>query len=197
MPATSHPLDIEIVGLADGALAPESAAPVEAHIADCLLCRIKRQRITGHPPWSPPSADQLAVPDFNLIETRNEDPSRATPGDLWVTAEPDGLMVLVCSVSAEDVIVVPVVVDVEITDEECLVVPADVSPLGTAISVYRRLRVNVPTRALARKVEVAPLDPSGTDGAYPGPAIALQSDPRLEVRQWLTDQLLALQAGVA
>ena len=143
----------------------------------------------------------MLVPEFELVVARSEDPACAGPGDLWVTAGPESFVVLVRSISDEDAIVVPVVIDIEMADDECTVIPADLSPLGTAISVYGRLRVNVPARALDRRIvplrTVDLLDLPGIDGAFAGLPIQWQGDPRLEVRQRLVDRLLVLQAQIA
>lgn len=57
-----------------------------------------------------------------------------------MTNEPDGLMVLVRSISDEDAVVVSVVIDVELADDECMVIPAQPPLLGPAISGGRRCR---------------------------------------------------------
>ena len=46
----AHPLDIELADLVDGALDQARAAEVEAHLAGCLLCRVKCQRLRAAPP---------------------------------------------------------------------------------------------------------------------------------------------------
>lgn len=200
LPGNHDPLDIDIAGMSDGTLIREFAALVEHHLFGCLLCRLKRQRLAGHPPLGVFDVDQILVPKFELVAALSEDPACAGPGDLWVTAGPESLVVLVRSVSNEAVVVVPVITDIEMADDECTVIPADLSPLGMAISAYRRLGVNIPARALDRRIvpmrTVEMLDLSGIDGAFTGLPIEGHGDPRLEVRQWLTDQLLILRTQV-
>ena len=191
-----HPLDEEIADFAAGTLAPESAEAVSVHLAGCLLCRIKRQRFAAQPAFTLTALAEVEMPRFEAIELRIEAGSSAEPGDLWVTDGPDGIVVLVRSVEEGDAIVVPVVVDIEVADEECQVITAQMSPLGVAIAVYSRLAVNVPVSALARRVEprreIDLLNLADGDGISRGAQITEQGDPRLEIRQWLVDRLTSL-----
>lgn len=193
-----HPLDVEIADLVDGLLDPKVHDAVEVHLAQCLLCRIKRQRFVGQPRVGLMSFNDVEMPKFNLIETQDERDTVVQAGDLWVTKGSNGIVVLVRSVDETDAIVVPVVVDVELADDECQVVPAKLSPLGVSISVYGRLRVNVPVSALCRKIisscSTDLLNLSDIDEVFVGLPIEGPDDPRLEVRQWLTDHLTSLSS---
>lgn len=68
MPAMQHPLVIELAGLVDGTLPPELAARVGAHLACCLLCRVKCQRFSGHAPSMLQGFSPLSAPNFRPIE---------------------------------------------------------------------------------------------------------------------------------
>ena len=193
-----HPLDVEIADLVDGLLDPKIHNAVEVHLAQCLLCRIKRQRFVGQPCVELMSPNDVEIPKFNLIETQDEQDTVVQAGDLWITKGSDGIVVLVRSVDANDAIVVPVVVDVELADDECQIVPAKLSPLGVSISVYGRLRVNIPVSALCRKIVFSCstdlLNLSDIEEVFVGLPIEGPDDPRLEVRQWLTDHLTSLSS---
>ena len=49
-PASAHPLDMELFDYVEGACDAETADRIAAHLAQCLLCRIKRQRLAEAPP---------------------------------------------------------------------------------------------------------------------------------------------------
>ena len=74
-------------------------------------------------------------------------------------------------------------------------VPSHSSPLGVEMVVYERLRVSIPSSALSRRVvldnSLGPLDLSDVQGLSSGLPIEGPDDPRLEVRQWLVDCLVA------
>ncbi len=191
-----HPLDMEIADLVDGLLDPESSGVMEAHLAQCLLCRIKRQRLVGQPRVALSSLSDVTVPEFNLIETLDRQGDSAKAGELWVTKEPASIVVLVRSVGEVGAVVIPIIIDVELADDECQIVPAKLSPLGVSISIYSRLRVNVPASSLCKKIvpcrDIDLLNLSDMEGVYAGHPIERPDDPRLEIRQWLADQLIQL-----
>lgn len=198
MNSKQHPLDVEIADLVDGLLDPKVHDAVEVHLAQCLLCRIKRQRFVGQPRVRLMSLNDVKMPKFNLIETQDEQDMVVQAGDLWITKGSNGIIVLVRSVDEDDAIVVPVVVDVELADDECQVVPAKLSPVGLSISVYGRLRVNVSVSALCKKIvsscSTDLLNLSDIEEVFVGLPIEGPDDPRLEVRQWLTDHLTSLSS---
>ena len=43
---STHPLDTDVFDLIEGSLDAASAQLIEAHLEQCLLCRIKRQRLS-------------------------------------------------------------------------------------------------------------------------------------------------------
>jgi hypothetical protein len=192
----SHPLDLEIADLVEGTLDSDSARRVEAHLVQCLLCRIKRQRLVGQAALALQRIDEAVIPDFARIETEEIAGDGAAPGELWTTRSNDALMVLIQSADEHEVSVVPVILDVEVSDDESVVVPAHVSPLQLEIAVYARLRANIPTSALHRRVipvqDVDLTEVLAGDFVLRGPAIEGPGDPRLEIRQFLTDSLTGL-----
>ena len=192
----SHPLDVDLADFADGLLDQESADEMEGHLARCLLCRIKRQRFVGQPSVALTIPDDVTVPGFNMVETLDSRGDTAKAGDLWVTQEPSSLVVLVRSVGAVGAVVTPITIDVELADDECQIVPAKLSPLGVPISIYSRLRVNVPVGSLRKKIvpcnDMDLLNLADAEAVFTGPPVERSDDPRLEVRQCLADRLTAL-----
>ena len=171
-----HPLDVDLADLVDGALDAAAAERLEAHLADCLLCRLKRRRLLGAPPpagGGPP----LPSPHFDLPAV--EEGGEPAVGDVWLAGTDDRLLVQVLGLAGDRVRVAPVTLDVGAADDEALVTGH--------VAVYRALATELPRRALSGRVV---LDVRGEPA--PGPPIAGADDPRLELRQHLADALAAL-----
>ena len=172
----SHPLDLDLADLVDGAVDESEAAPLRAHLGDCLLCRIKQLRLMTAPPagepWSFPSP-AFAVP---AVDDRG-DPAA---GELWLAGDDERLLVLVLRTSGARALVAPVTFDVEAADDEAVLVEA----LGMGAVVYPALATEVPRSVLVGRLP-GTLTPEGPGGS----AIAGPTDPRLEVRQHLADHL--------
>ena len=198
-PTSTHPLDTDLVELLEGTLDPGKAATVEAHLDRCLLCRIKRQRLSGIPPIDSADVGDLELPAFGRIDVEDADGTEAAPGELWLTSADDASMVLVRSIRENNwgVVVVPVILDVEAADSSTLVVDETVSPIETPIAIYERMTISLPTTALATRViftrELDLLALSDGDlGITRGSPLEGAGDPRREIRQYLSDRLVAL-----
>lgn len=200
--SASHPLDTDLLDFVTDALDDGASRAVEAHLASCLMCRIKRQRLTGAAPIDLIDVRTVRVPEFGAIEVNDVPGVAARRGDLWLTASDDASMVLVTTVRDNDygLVVVPVTLDVEVADSGALVLDASASPLSVPIAIYDRLPVSLPASALSGRV--IPLR-SGIDllalalgdpGVSRGSALEGPADPRLEVRQFLSDRLVALDS---
>ncbi len=198
--ASAHPLDSDLLDLVEGTLPASESRPIDEHLAGCILCRIKRQRLTNVPPLDLTGVQDLALPTFTPIRSEPLDGSEAVRGDLWTTASEDSAIVLIRSVRENDwgVVVVPVILDVEVADSGALVLDETASPLDTPIAIYERMTISLPLSALAARVvplragielwSLAAGDPGVTRGAgLQGP-----TDPRIELRQYLADRLVAL-----
>ena len=46
----SHPLDTDLLDFVEGGLDDAARSAVDSHLANCPLCRIKLQRLTGVAP---------------------------------------------------------------------------------------------------------------------------------------------------
>lgn len=179
---TGHPLDVDLADLVDGVLDAARAAQVEAHLDDCLLCRLKRRRLEGAPAPAPSPGGPMPAPAF--VVPAAEAGAEPAVGDLWVAGGDDRLLVLVRSVAGHRVTAAPVTLDVEAADDETIVV--EDSPFRTALAVHPALAMEIPRAALTAKLGVLSL------AGRSGPPITGPSDPRLELRQHLADSLGAL-----
>ena len=177
---TSHPLDVDLADLVDGVLDAARAADGEAHLDDCLLCRLKRRRLEGAPApaqrGGPLPAPAFDVPAF----APGGDPA---VDDLWLAGADDRLLVLVLSVAGDRITAAPVTLDVEAADDEAVIV--EQSPFRTAVAVHPALATEIPRAALTARLGVLAL--AGDRGT----AIAGPGDPRLELRQHLATLLAA------
>lgn len=195
--ASAHPLDMELLDHVEGACDAESADRITAHLEQCLLCRIKRQRLAGAPPMEFTDARAVA-PDFVAVEFAPGE-GAPQPGELWLTNADDATIVLVKSVRSQGggVVVVPVTLDVEAADEGVVTLDEFASPLIVPLAIYEDLPVSLPSTALAERIQLrsgvdllSPFDDQ--EGASRGTPIRTSADPRLEVRQYLIDRLTAL-----
>ena len=144
------------------------------------------------------SCEGMEAPAFDPIEVEDADPSAVGPGELWLTAADDAAMVLVTEVrpTGRSVTVVPVVLDIEIADRGTLVLDQTTSPLAVPIAIYDDMPISLPMAALRGRV--APVR-AGVDllalseadpGVSRGTPLEGPTDPRHEVRQSITEQLI-------
>jgi hypothetical protein len=191
-------LDTELLDYVEGACDAETAASIDSHLAQCLLCRIKRQRLSGAPPMELTDVRSVVTPDFVVIDVEPGD-GKPEAGELWLTDADDATMVLIRSVRADGdgVVVVPVTLDVEAADQRAITLDQSASPLAVPLAIYEDLAVSLPTTALAERitprVDVDLLSLTDDhEGVSRGAPIRSAADPRLEVRQYLVDRLTAL-----
>lgn len=194
-----HPLDTDLLDLVDGALDEATALVVEAHLTRCVLCRIKRQRLTDAPPVVLTDLPDVHVPAFGVIETADSPLTAPQPGELWLTEGEVGAMVLIRKVLDGDLglVVVPVTFDIEVADSGTLVLDANASPLGVPLAIYDRMLSSLPARTLrSRVLPIRQADllnvGAGELGATRGTQLEGPGDPRHEVRQYIADRLTSL-----
>jgi len=191
-----HPLDVDLAELAEGVLDDARAAEVEAHLSECLSCRIKLERLLGAPPAALVVDRALPSPVFRAPAGGGGDPGDAVAtGELWLAGPDERVLVVTLGVRDDGarVLVAPVTFDVEAADEETVVVDAGSSPLQTPLAIHPRLATEVPRVALVERVAAFAPDADLADLGTRGPTIVDASDPRLEVRQHLADRLGSLE----
>src|SRR5680860_1739703 len=92
-PAFDHPLDTELLDYVEGTSDADSANQITLHLAACLLCRIKHQRLNGAPPMEPIDVRGVVTPDFATIDLVPGEPT-AQPGKLCLTNADDDTVAL-------------------------------------------------------------------------------------------------------
>lgn len=198
-PLTTHPSDTDLLDFVESVGDAAAEQRIVAHLADCVICRIKVQRLRDASPIELAPLDVVFVPTFAPLEFENLGGEFARPGELWLTVASDAAMVLVRSVrlGGAGVVVVPVTADIEVADSSTRVLDEKASPVGIPIAIYDHLVVSLPSTALVgRIVTNKDVDlftiADGNVGVWRGSALEGPSDPRLEVRQNLIDRLTAL-----
>ena len=171
-----HPLDVDLADLVDGTLDHARAERLEAHLADCLLCRLKRRRLLGAPPAG--GGVPLPSPHFDLPAV--EEGGEPSAGDIWLAGADERLLVRILGTAGDRVTVAPVTLDAGAADDEALV-------FGQSLTVHPALAAELPRSTLTGRVA---FDVTGEPSS--GPPIAGPDDPRLELRQHLADALAAL-----
>lgn len=189
-PGSAHPLDIELADLVDGAAGEPLATRLGAHLAGCFLCRVKLLRLTGAPP---PGAGGAALPCPAFVMPELDPSAEPTAGELWLAGGDERTLVLVVRATGDQVSVVPVTLDTEAADDGAVVV--DQSPFRAPLALHPDLATELPRAVLVARAATL-VSPTGVAGllapAGAGPAITGDDDPRIELRQHLTDRLAAL-----
>lgn len=205
------------------ALAATGRTPrVEAHLASCLRCRAQalrlaaesRQRVTKAAVASLlPDSPVLPRAIFDAaIDTAPQDRPAPAEGELWRARNRDdvasgamAVLVWVRRVFDTTAVVLPVVLDVEMADDETLLLEADDSPLGVRVAVLTGVDSEVLAANLTTRIGPLPI----ADGVAAvrqaahgkavlpehvrtGPPIVRDDDQRLEFRQAVGETVAAL-----
>lgn len=202
---TYHPLLRE---LRDALLGVGDVVRVRAHLAGCLACRVRMARIA--------QADGLHMPTPNVVQ-RIVDASTVVPGatnisderdefepeasELWRVGRDEALLAWVRRNFHDGAVdIVPVVLDVDLADEQTVLVKAERSPLGVELGAMVALRTHVHRDAFINRLgtldisalveDVIAATREGRDStAAIGPPIESDDDDRIEYRQALRDLL--------
>lgn len=205
MAANVHPTSGEL-GIA--ARDPERAAAILDHIHDCVACRVRLARIGRDLGFEPPDNDSLQrvlaasspLPDGFGELIRAERDGDPQPGEVWRVGRDEALLVWTRRVFDDGIAdVVPLVLDVELADEESVLVRADATPLATELAAMVALRTHIDLGAFINRIgdldlrkEVNEVMTAVREGRRPsgvpvGPPIEDDSDRRIEYRQALRD----------
>lgn len=210
MTANVHPSSSELL---TALREPDQATSMLEHLDGCLACRVRMSRIRHATGLGPASANSLQriveastpLPEIlaSLVSSgQGEEPE---PNDIWRVGRDEALLVWVRSVFADGVAdVIPLVLDVELADQDSLVVGADATPLATETAAMVSLRTHVHIGAFLNKVGTLDIRTGVTEvmtavregrrpsGVRVGPSIDDDDDQRLEYRQALRDLLAEL-----
>ena len=193
---SAHPLDIDLADLVDGFLDEPRALQLEAHLTGCIVCRIKRLRLSRAPRAGPfRGGEPLPSPVFD-VPSLDEDAVPAT-GELWLAGGDERALVLVLGPHGhERVLVAPVTLDVDAADDRAVVVDAGRSPLGTGMVLHSAQATALPRTVLAARVatlstatDLPALLAGNAPGTTRGSSIDTDADPRLELRRHIADRL--------
>lgn len=187
---------------------------VAEHLTECVECRIRAERLAraaevGTASGSSLSrilaADARLAPSL-LAAASGSETTTPSPGELWRVGEDDALLVWVRKVFDGSADVMPVVLDVDLADEQTLLLPADATRLGVELGVITSVRGHVHAGAFLSRVEdlgdtvarqVAELSVATMEGRQPhglkvGPPVYDADDQRVEYQQTLADLLADL-----
>jgi hypothetical protein len=188
------------------------AAAVREHLTQCLVCRVRADRL--HHMTAPGSASddsitrilQASAPGPSVLarlsNVQEKDPPR--PGELWRVGRNEALLVWVRRVFADAVDVVPAVLDTDLADQESLVVPANATPLSMPLALLTGVRTHVGLPAFLERIgsievssQVHEVMSAAREGRAPqgvdvGLPIESDDDQRVEYRQVVVDLLADL-----
>ncbi len=179
----AHPLDVDLAATDRDPGADLEVADLQAHLLDCRVCRVRRDRLRRATP-----ADlhlDRALPSPEITPPVGE-PGSPAVDDLWLAGDDERLLVHVLRLEEGRALVAPVTLDVEAADDETLIVDGGPPGLGP-LAIHPRLATEVPASVLVERM--GHLDVAG---ARRGSPIVDATDPRLEVRQLLADRLASL-----
>src|SRR5215470_13409220 len=191
----------------------DQAASTLEHLDECLACRVRMSRIRRAAGLASASADSLqrilqaATPlEHVLADVVSSDRDRQPqPNEIWRVGRSEALLVWVRQVFDDGVAdVIPLVLDVELADQESVIVGAKTTPLATETAAMVSLRTHVHVGAFRNRIgildirkDIAEVMTAMREGRRPsgvrvGPPIDDNDDQRIEYRQALRDLLAEL-----
>jgi hypothetical protein len=210
MTANTHPLSSELLAALHD---PDRAASTLQHVDECLACRIRLARIGRASGLATASDDSLErivrastpLPDATADLVSPSDDVAPRPNEIWRVGKSEALLVWVRQVFDDDVAdVIPLVLDSDLADQDCVLVHADATPLASETAAMVSLRTHLHIGSFLNRVgvldirdEVAEVMTAIQEGRRPsgvpvGPPIGDDDDQRLEYRQALRDLLAEL-----
>lgn len=188
------------------------------HLAECVECRIRATRLARAaevPAPSDSSLSRILASDARLtstlVRTAAPGPAASTPsaGELWRVGEDDALLVWVRKVFDGSADVIPVVLDVDLADDQTLLLPSDATMLGMEVGVVTSVRGHVHADAFLSRIDalgdsvagqVAQIMAAAQEGRPPtgvhvGTPVHDPDDQRVEYQQTLADLLADLGPG--
>jgi hypothetical protein len=188
------------------------------HLAECVECRIRTARLARAaelPLPSQSSMSRILASDTRLnsalvaTAASERDSATPSPGELWRIGEGDALLVWVRKVFDHSADVMPVVLDVDLADDQTLLLPADATMLGMELGLVTSVRGHVHADAFLSRVghlgdlvarQVADMVAAAQEGRQPqgmpvGTPVHDPDDQRVEYQQTLADLLAGFGPG--
>ena len=209
MSVYDHPGTLELAA----ARGPEAAdEAVRQHLGACVACRVRAARLWHELEPGAPSEDavtrilEASSPGPAIIATftSERDSGLPRPGEIWRIGRDEALLVWVRQVFSDAIDVIPVVLDIELADQESVFLPAESTPLGMPLALLAGIRGHVGPRAMLQRIgyvhafsavkEVMAAARAGRPpaGVAAGPPIDRDDDQRIEYRQVVADLLADL-----
>lgn len=151
---------------------------------------------------APPLPDGLA----DLIQAPRQGDPR--PGEVWRVGRDEALLVWIRRVFDDGVVdVIPLVLDIELADEETVLIEADATPLACELAAMVALRTHVDLGAFLNRIgttdirsDVTEVMTATREGRQPngvrvGPPVVDDGDSRIAYRQALRGLLYGLTPG--
>ena len=201
-----HPSALTLAALQDES---EEASAVREHIAACLICRVRADRLRHITAPGSPGDDAIArilqasTPGpsvlARLTAARDDGPPR--PGELWRVGRDEALLVWVRRVFADTADVIPAVLDIELADQESVLVPAHATPMRMPLALLTGVRSHIGMAAFlerlgsieistqVQEVMTASREGRAPDGVDIGLPIESDDDQRIEYQQIVADLL--------
>jgi hypothetical protein len=205
MSVHDHPSTLQLAG-------QEADPAVQQHLAACVACRVRAARLWHELAPGEPAHDAVARileasspgPAILASFSAERDAGPARPGDIWRIGRNEPILGWVRQVFSDAIDIIPVVLDIELADQESVFLSPDSTPLGIPLALLTGIRGHVGPRALlqrigyvhafsaVREVMAAARDGRMPDGVTVGPPIESDDDQRIEYRQVIADLLADL-----
>jgi hypothetical protein len=205
MTVYDHPSTLQLAG-------HEADPAVRQHLAACLACRVRAARLWHELAPGEPADDAVTRileasspgPAILASFSAQRDPGPPRPGDIWRIGRSEPILGWIRQVFSDAIDIIPVVLDIELADQESVFLPPESTPLGIPLALLTGIRGHVGPRALlqrigyvhafaaVKEVMAAARDGRMPDGVTVGPPIDSDDDQRVEYRQVIADLLADL-----
>lgn len=208
MSVYDHPSTLQLAG-------QEADPAIRQHLTACVACRVRAARLWHELAPGDPAHDavtrilEASTPGPAILASfsAERDPGPPRPGDIWRIGRNEPVLGWVRQVFSDAIDIIPVVLDIELADQESVFLPPEATPLGMPLALLTGIRGHVGPRALlqrigyvhafaaVREVMAAARDGRVPDGVAAGPPIDSDDDQRVEYRQVIADLLADLAPG--
>jgi hypothetical protein len=205
MSVYDHPSTLELAGHDDD-------PAVRQHLAACVACRVRAARLWHEVAPGEPAHDvvtrilEASSPGPAILASfsTERDAGLPRPGDIWRIGRNEPILGWVRQVFSDAIDIIPVVLDIELADQESVFLAPESTPLGMPLALLTGIRGHVGPRALlqrigyvhafaaVKEVMAAARDGRMPDGVTVGPPIESDDDQRVEYRQVIADLLADL-----